>query len=108
MPLQLQELELRLWSAANALRGTIDPADFKTYTWAADRRSRCGRGVGTRPATEAGRRDRGIDHLRVCGCLRLWDSRVDGSRRVLVWMGPGGVHLGQKFVGVTAAPYWWQ
>ena len=29
MPLQLQELESRLWSAANALRGPVDPADFK-------------------------------------------------------------------------------
>ncbi len=33
MPLQLQELESRLWSAANALRGPVDPADFKTYTF---------------------------------------------------------------------------
>jgi len=33
VPLQLQELESRLWSAANALRGPVDPADFKTYTF---------------------------------------------------------------------------
>lgn len=33
MPLQLQELESRLWSAANALRGPVDPADFKTYVF---------------------------------------------------------------------------
>lgn len=31
--LQLQELESRLWSAANALRGPVDPADFKTYVF---------------------------------------------------------------------------
>jgi type I restriction enzyme M protein len=28
-----QELESRLWSAANALRGPVDPADFKTYVF---------------------------------------------------------------------------
>ncbi len=33
MPLPLQELESRLWSAANALRGPVDPADFKTYVF---------------------------------------------------------------------------
>ncbi len=33
MPLQLQELESRLWRAANALRGPVDPADFKTYVF---------------------------------------------------------------------------
>ena len=33
MSLQLQELESRLWSAANALRGPVDPADFKTYVF---------------------------------------------------------------------------
>lgn len=33
MPLELQELESRLWSAANALRGPVDPADFKTYVF---------------------------------------------------------------------------
>jgi type I restriction enzyme M protein len=27
------ELESRLWSAANALRGPVDPADFKTYVF---------------------------------------------------------------------------
>jgi len=29
----LGELERRLWDAANALRGPVDPADFKTYTF---------------------------------------------------------------------------
>lgn len=29
----LQELETRLWNAANALRGPVDPADFKTYVF---------------------------------------------------------------------------
>ncbi len=29
----LQELEGRLWDAANALRGPVDPADFKTYVF---------------------------------------------------------------------------
>jgi type I restriction enzyme M protein len=29
----LQELERRLWDAANALRGPVDPADFKTYVF---------------------------------------------------------------------------
>ena len=33
MPVQLQELESRLWAAANALRGPVDPADFKTYVF---------------------------------------------------------------------------
>jgi len=28
-----QELESRLWDAANALRGPVDPADFKTYVF---------------------------------------------------------------------------
>jgi len=28
-----QELESRLWGAANALRGPVDPADFKTYVF---------------------------------------------------------------------------
>lgn len=28
-----QELETRLWDAANALRGPVDPADFKTYVF---------------------------------------------------------------------------
>lgn len=28
-----QELEKRLWAAANALRGPVDPADFKTYVF---------------------------------------------------------------------------
>jgi type I restriction enzyme M protein len=28
-----QELESRLWAAANALRGPVDPADFKTYVF---------------------------------------------------------------------------
>lgn len=32
-PLALAELESRLWSAANALRGPVDPADFKTYVF---------------------------------------------------------------------------
>jgi type I restriction enzyme M protein len=31
--LTLAELERRLWSAANALRGPVDPADFKTYVF---------------------------------------------------------------------------
>jgi type I restriction enzyme M protein len=29
----LDELERRLWDAANALRGPVDPADFKTYVF---------------------------------------------------------------------------
>jgi type I restriction enzyme M protein len=33
VPLTLGELESRLWSAANALRGPVDPADFKTYVF---------------------------------------------------------------------------
>ena len=28
-----QDLEKRLWAAANALRGPVDPADFKTYVF---------------------------------------------------------------------------
>lgn len=28
-----QELESRLWAAANALRWPVDPADFKTYVF---------------------------------------------------------------------------
>jgi len=28
-----QELEERLWAAANALRGPVDPADFKPYVF---------------------------------------------------------------------------
>lgn len=28
-----QELESRLWGAANALRGPVDPGDFKTYVF---------------------------------------------------------------------------
>ena len=28
-----QELERRLWDAANSLRGPVDPADFKTYVF---------------------------------------------------------------------------
>ena len=31
MPLTQQELESRLWDAANSLRGPVDPGDFKTY-----------------------------------------------------------------------------
>lgn len=31
--LALQDLEARLWGAANALRGPVDPADFKTYVF---------------------------------------------------------------------------
>src|SRR5215469_2319279 len=31
--LTLTELESRLWAAANALRGPVDPADFKTYVF---------------------------------------------------------------------------
>jgi type I restriction enzyme M protein len=31
--LTLQGLESRLWAAANALRGPVDPADFKTYVF---------------------------------------------------------------------------
>ena len=33
MAITLQELEARLWAAANALRGPVDPADFKTYVF---------------------------------------------------------------------------
>lgn len=33
MPLTQQELETRLWGAANALRGPVDPSDFKTYVF---------------------------------------------------------------------------
>ncbi|MHB0929030.1 MAG: type I restriction-modification system subunit M [Candidatus Nanopelagicales bacterium] len=33
MTVQLDELERRLWAAANALRGPVDPADFKTYAF---------------------------------------------------------------------------
>ncbi len=33
MTITQQELEARLWDAANALRGPIDPADFKTYVF---------------------------------------------------------------------------
>lgn len=33
MSLSLEELERRLWDAANALRGPVDPADFKTYAF---------------------------------------------------------------------------
>src|SRR5687768_1273343 len=29
----LQDLESRLWNAANALRGPVDPADFKNYVF---------------------------------------------------------------------------
>ena len=32
-PLTLQVIEKRLWHAANALRGPVDPADFKTYVF---------------------------------------------------------------------------
>jgi type I restriction enzyme M protein len=31
MGLTQQELESRLWAAANSLRGPVDPADFKAY-----------------------------------------------------------------------------
>ncbi len=31
--MSLPDLEARLWSAANALRGPVDPADFKTYVF---------------------------------------------------------------------------
>ena len=31
--MSLHDLEARLWSAANALRGPVDPADFKTYVF---------------------------------------------------------------------------
>jgi len=31
--ISLAELERRLWDAANALRGPVDPADFKTYVF---------------------------------------------------------------------------
>lgn len=33
MAISLQDLESRLWAAANALRGPVDPADFKTYVF---------------------------------------------------------------------------
>ena len=33
MTVTLQQLESRLWDAANALRGLVDPADFKTYVF---------------------------------------------------------------------------
>ncbi|MDP9904804.1 type I restriction-modification system subunit M [Arthrobacter bambusae] len=33
MTITKQELESRLWDAANALRGPVDPADFKTYVF---------------------------------------------------------------------------
>lgn len=33
MSVTLQQLESRLWDAANALRGPVDPADFKTYVF---------------------------------------------------------------------------
>lgn len=33
MTVTLPELESRLWAAANALRGPVDPADFKTYVF---------------------------------------------------------------------------
>ena len=33
MTISLQDLEARLWAAANALRGPVDPADFKTYVF---------------------------------------------------------------------------
>jgi hypothetical protein len=32
-PLTQQELEARLWAAANSLRGPVDPADFKSYVF---------------------------------------------------------------------------
>ena len=33
MPVSLGDLEARLWDSANALRGPVDPADFKTYVF---------------------------------------------------------------------------
>ncbi|MER6149379.1 type I restriction-modification system subunit M N-terminal domain-containing protein [Streptomyces hirsutus] len=33
MTITQHELESRLWDAANALRGPVDPADFKTYVF---------------------------------------------------------------------------
>ena len=33
MSVSLADLESRLWAAANALRGPVDPADFKTYVF---------------------------------------------------------------------------
>jgi type I restriction enzyme M protein len=33
MAVTLQELEVRLWDAANSLRGPVDPADFKAYVF---------------------------------------------------------------------------
>lgn len=33
MSVSLDDLERRLWDAANALRGPVDPADFKTYVF---------------------------------------------------------------------------
>ena len=33
MSVSLDELERRLWDSANALRGPVDPADFKTYVF---------------------------------------------------------------------------
>jgi len=32
-PITLEELDSRLWAAVNALRGPVDPADFKTYVF---------------------------------------------------------------------------
>ena len=33
MSIHLSELEARLWTAASALRGPVDPADFKTHVF---------------------------------------------------------------------------
>src|SRR3954452_14123068 len=33
LSLTQQELERRLWDAANSLRGPVDPADFRTYVF---------------------------------------------------------------------------
>src|SRR3954452_16322499 len=66
MTITLPELEKTLWTSANALRGPVDPADFKTYvfpmlfwkwisdTWAWEHaKAEADFGVGVEPEVEA-------------------------------------------------------
>lgn len=68
MTITQQELEARLWGAANALRGPVDPADFKTYVF--PMLSDQGLLVPWGGITKEARRSIASDRLT----MRVWDA----------------------------------
>ena len=87
-----QELESRLWAAANSLRGPVDPSDFKAYIFPLlffKRISDVWMEEYDQAKQEA---DGDVTYANLDGVapaeMVRWTGRVAGARAMLSWTGP--------------------